>query len=379
MVYDESSMSTIFSNESRQYLWRLLWSALAEGQSIQGLPHTTITAEQVKELYDVCEQPIDLSNNSIDAHKEEFESRCKLSKDIVGIGADRTYVEDNANVLLMRFGHEAIVEKINYLIVQLAVLAEKNCSAKCICHVDNTNAINVTTTTVGKRICAWINDLDLAHDQVCMAHDQLAMVGFKADVGNQTAASALFGGDRTKADALDKFVCDKFGMDTMMIANKTYSRIYDSTTANAISLVAQALSNLAHNLHVLHLAGEMRVNVELCGTIYDDAARVLSLQQRVSTVTAVQWMDDTIDVAAIRGTVIPEMFIHTYDCIINMITVIEGIEIDQAKCIENLLHRQYRVDTSKYDAVVAPDGVIGFAREQTMDYLEAIYNKYDPD
>lgn len=374
MIYDETSMAAIFSDESRQYLWRVLWSVLAEGQSIQGLQHVNITAEQIKELYEVSEQPIELPKNPphhrVDTHKREFASRCKSSKDIIGIGADHAYVEDNANLIMMHLGHGAIVEKLSYLIVQLALLAEKHSSDVCICHTDNTKGIYTTSTTIGKRICTWINDLDLAHDQICVAHDQLAMMGFKTEAGNQSTAMAMFNGDRVKADALDRFVCDKFGMDTMMIASKTYSRIYDSTTAGALSLLAQALAALSRNLHVLTLSDEVQVDVDLCTSIHKDANRIITLHQMIATIVAVQWIEDNVDVSYIRCSAIPEMFNRTYDCIINMITVIDGMQINPDRSRENLVNR--------YHAGMA-DPRAGFAREQTMDYLEAIYKKYDPD
>ena len=418
--YGSDEMRTIFSDHSRHYLWRQLWTVLAEAQSIQGIP---ITMEQIDELRRAAtEEPIDYSkvaefeaitHHDVVAHIKEFETHCPKAKGIIHLGATSCYVTDNADMLLIRLALESIITKLEFLIVNLAVMAEKY---GAVTIVGRTHLQRAQMTTMGKRICMWINDFDLAHDQMCFTHDQLALLGFKGAVGAQNSAKTMFNDDRTKADYIDKFIGDKFGMDVLMIAGQTYTRIFDSMVANALSLMAQAMSKMATDIRLMSAIGEMyehfsdgqvgssampyKRNPINCEKVCGLARFVITTSQNMAITTATQWLERTLDDSSNRRITLPEIFLAADECIITMQNVVEHLEVNESKCFEHMAeHAKYaaleddvilqtlagknRMDA--HEEAINSDGIknamanSGYAYKQTMEYIENIYKKYDPD
>lgn len=417
--YGSKEMRAIWSDYNRHTLWRQLWTTLAEAESMQGLP---ITKEQVDELraastiidYNKVAEFEAVTHHDVVAHIKEYATHCATAGGIIHLGATSCYVTDNADMLLMKVASEVIVERLQYLIVQLGMLAEKYAP---ITVVGRTHGQRAQLTTMGKRICLWINDLDLAHDNLCYAHDQLALLGFKGAVGAQNSSKTLFNDDRTKADAVDQYIGEHFGMDVLMIAGQTYSRIFDSMIANALSIVAQGMCKMATDIRLMAMTGEMyedfskgqvgssampyKRNPINCEKVCGLSRFIIATSQNMAMTTATQWMERTLDDSSNRRITLPEIFLATDECLITLQKIFENIHVNQNRCID-LVHEHARYAALEDDVIEktlaggdrmeAHEEAVnstkgsqqyshnsGYAYKQTMDYIEAIYKKYDPD
>ena len=339
---DYNVIKTICSNEFKYELWKQLWATLAEAQSIQGI---NITNEQIKSMY--VASVIPTTGTTVADHKIEFASHCQDAIDVIGLGASDAYVIDNAEILAVRLASEEVAQRLEYLIMQLAIAAEK--------HHHVLMLGSKGATTMGKLLSIWINDFDLAHDQLAFAHDQLALPGWKDDCGNQTTGMDLFDGDRAKTDAVDDFIGRKFGMDVLMIVGNTYSRIFDMSMANAIGMIAHTIIGFTMHLNAMTMSGEISANSSIYLHIYDMAKQVVGMWHSVMESSAKN----------VREFILPQMLCMTSDCIIGLQTIMDGFTVNDGVCGERLLQTDFQTP--------------GFVFKQVLEYVESIYKKYDPD
>jgi adenylosuccinate lyase len=96
-------------------------------------------------------------------------------------------------------------------------------------------------TTVGKRVCLWIEDLRLDVERVRFERTRLRMRGVKGTTGTQATFLELFDGDHDKVRELDRRVAVAFGFDaTYPVTGQTYPRKVDAFVLDALSGIGQA-------------------------------------------------------------------------------------------------------------------------------------------
>ena len=66
-------------------------------------------------------------------------------------------------------------------------------------------------TTVGKRVCLWLEDLRLDLERLRFERGRLRMRGVKGTTGTQATFLELFDGDHEKVRALDRRVAERLG------------------------------------------------------------------------------------------------------------------------------------------------------------------------
>src|SRR3990167_3314654 len=185
--YASKEMLNLFSGDYRYSTWRKLWIALARAQKKLGLP---INAEQIvameKKIHDIDFKRVNYYEKQLGhdvmAHIYAFGDICPESKGIIHLGANSCYVADNTDLIIMREALKLIKEKILDTIRKLSVKAEEYADLPCLSY---THFQTTQPTTIGKRICIWLQDLILDFQDITTRLEQFQFLGAKGASGTQ--------------------------------------------------------------------------------------------------------------------------------------------------------------------------------------------------
>lgn len=112
------------------------------------------------------------------------------------IGVTSCYVGDNADLITLRDVFALLTPKIARCIDRIAKLAKEHRELICLAR---THLQPAQPTTVGRRMCLWIQDLllDLENFEHAQKH-LIRFRGVKGTVGTQASFCELFQGDEEK-------------------------------------------------------------------------------------------------------------------------------------------------------------------------------------
>lgn len=353
--YASLEMSYLFSPDFKYTSWRKLWVALAKGQKQCGLP---ITEAQIQELelhidqipFDKVSEIEKKIRHDVMAHIHAYGDQCPSARGIIHLGATSCYVTDNTDLLQMREGLKLIRDKIVQIIRQMNALALQYASLPTLSY---THFQSAQPTTVGKRICLWLQDFLFDLRDVEYVLEQLAFLGVKGATGTQAAFLALLDGDHKQVEKLEEYVANAMGFCKVIpIAGQTYTRKQDIRVASCLSNLAASAHKLATDLRLLaHLkeieepfleaqvgssAMPYKRNPIHCERICGLARFVLSLQDNALYTEATQWLERSLDDSANRRLYIPEIFLCT-DAILNLLCHITASPVIHPKIIEKHL------------------------------------------
>lgn len=330
-------MSLIFSPQWKYTSWRRLWIALAKGEKKLGLP---ITAEQIQAMEAQVEQ-IDFArvaawekktDHDVMAHLHAFAEKCPEAKGILHLGATSAFVTDNTDLLQMREGLKLVNRKLVQLIRQLKTLAETYADLPTLSY---THLQPAQPTTVGKRICLWLQDFLWDAQDLLQQEENLPFLGVKGATGTQSSFLSLFHNDPQKVKQLDQLVAKELGFKNLLsISGQTYSRKIDMHIFSGLEGLAASSHKCGTDLRLLSHLGEMEegrgeyqvgssamphkrnpIHAErLCGL----SRFLLSLSSNPSYTLATQWLERSLDDSANRRLVIPEGFLSA-DGILNLL------------------------------------------------------------
>lgn len=413
--YGSDGMKRIFSNHHRHSIWRRLWTVLAMAQQKNGI---NITDEQIKEMseaianinYDKVAEYESQTRHDVMAHIMEFSDHCPTAKNIIHLGATSCYVTDNTDIILMREGLDHIATTIVSIIKQLAKDAMATHDLPI---TGRTHLQRAQLTTVGKRICMWLNDMDIAYDTVIYAYNNIKLLGCKGATGSQASFKTLFDGNYECAQAVDGYIANRFGAQITRIAGQTYTRLYDSIVANALSLTAQAVCKMATDIRLMACFGEMyeefgekqigssampyKRNPINCEKVCGLSRHVICNAQNMAFTASTQWLERTLDDSSNRRIAIPELFIAMDEALCTILRVITNMTINADVCcataIEHAKMASLEDDIikkvldggdrqSEHANMVHSNGSdnahvnAGFASEQVLAFCNSIESKY---
>ena len=342
--YADEEMQRIFSEQRRFSAWRRLWLLLAESEQALGVP---ITDEQLREMrahltdvdYEAAERYEREVRHDVMAHVLAFGDQCPAARPIIHLGATSCYVGDNADVLNLRDALGLVRKLLLNAMAALAELAERY---KAVPTLAYTHFQAAQPTTVGKRVCLWLNDLLFDLRQLDFQLAELRPLGCKGTTGTAASFLALFDGDAEKAEKLDQMIAEGLGFPSAQsVSGQTYTRKTDYAVLQALSGIAQSASKFAGDVRLLCHEKEVDEPFE-SGQIGSSAMaykrtpmrseRIASLSRYVicevqnAAVTASgQWLERTLDDSANRRLAIPETFLAV-DAILNLyINVARGL------------------------------------------------------
>ena len=344
--YAGNEMQRIFSDQQKFSTWRRLWLALAESEQALGLP---ITDAQLDEMrlhlddidYDLAARKEKELRHDVMAHVHTFAAACPKAAPIIHLGATSCYVGDNTDILNQRDALLLIRRKLLSVMLTLADFAGKNRDLPTLAF---THFQAAQPTTVGKRACLWLQDLEMDLGQLDFALSQLRLLGCKGTTGTAASLLKLFDGDEEKVQELERMIAEKMGFTAcQQISGQTYSRKQDFTVLQVLSGIAQSACKFAGDIRLLSHLKELEEPFE-SGQIGSSAMaykrnpmrseRIAALAryvmcdlQNAAFTASSQWLERTLDDSANRRIAIPEAFLAC-DGILNLYeNIVSGLRL----------------------------------------------------
>ncbi len=330
-------MSSLFSSQTKYATWRKLWVALAKGEKQLGL---AITNEQIKAM----EKEVDCIDfelvakfekemrHDVMAHIHAFATACPSAKGIIHLGATSAFVTDNGDLIQMQSALNLLKAKCIHL---LRLMKEKSVEFAALPTLAFTHLQPAQPTTVGKRICLWIQDFLFDTQDLIQREEGLCFLGLKGATGTQASFMDLFDQDSSKVEKLDQLVAKELGFRHLfLIAGQTYTRKQDMRILSVLEGLAATSHKCATDLRLLAHFGEMgeekkkgqvgssamphKQNPILSERICGLSRFLISLCQNPAYTLATQWLERSLDDSANRRIVIPEAFLSA-DAILNLL------------------------------------------------------------
>jgi adenylosuccinate lyase len=347
--YASKEMQRIFSDDVKFSTWRKLWVELARHEKDLGL---AITDEQIAEMeahltdidYERAKAEEKKRRHDVMAHVHTFGAVCPKAAPIIHLGATSCYVTDNADLIAMRDALRMLAVKLARVIDRFAKFADKY---RALPTLGFTHFQAAQLTTVGKRVCLWMQDLVIDLAEIERMADTLRFRGVKGTTGTQASFLTLFHGDHAKCEELDRRVSASFGFgNPFIIASQTYTRKQDTMVLSALAGLGASVHKLATDLRLLAHLKEIEEPIEKdqigsSAMAYKRnpmrAERTCSLARHLMTLVqdayqthSVQWMERTLDDSAGRRVYIPEAFLAA-DAILGILqNVAEGLDVHEA-------------------------------------------------
>jgi len=352
--YASATMSALFSDQHKFSTWRSIWYTLASIERDLGID---ISQEQLDELKQHMHS-IDFAKahayeqqfqHDVMAHVHTYADACPKARPIIHLGATSCLVTDNADLLIYKQALEVIKEKMLACIMALAKRADAYKDMPCLAF---THLQIAQPTTVGKRICLWLQDLLFDYQELCYRQTQLHALGAKGATGTQASFLALFDGDHAKVQALDRAFCKALGFERVMpISGQTYTRKQDAHLLQVLSGIATSVHKMATDLRLLAFMHEIeepfgdkqigssampyKRNPMRSERICSLARYVMSLAQNPTYTAATQWFERTLDDSANRRLCIPEAFLAIDGTLDLVLGITNGLQVNEAVIKQN--------------------------------------------
>lgn len=357
--YASEEMSYNFSDQLKYSTWRSLWIALAETEKALGIK--AISRKQIDEMkkfrdkinFDATRKHEIRVKHDVMAHVHAFGDQCPAASSIIHLGATSAFVQDNADLILMKKGMNILMKKLVNVIDALVVFASKN---KNLITLGYTHYQPAQLTTVGKRACLWMQDFILDIEDLENRIDNLRFRGAKGTIGTQNSFMALFNRDEKKVRQLDQQVSKKMGFDKILpVAGQVYTRKIDSQISDVLSGIAQSAHKFANDLRLLHNLKEIeepfgkkqigssampyKRNPMRCERVTALARYIICDGVNTDLTSGAQWFERTLDDSANRRLVLPEMFIATDAMLDIVLGVVRGLTV-YPKVIEKRVNEE---------------------------------------
>jgi len=345
--YASKEMCYLFSDQYKFSTWRRLWIALAEAQQELGL--RAITSNQIDEMkrfqdtinFDAARAYEKKLRHDVMSHIHAYGEQCPKAKPIIHLGATSAYVQDNTDLIQMKEGLRIILAK---LVNVVSALSNQAMEYKDLATLSFTHFQPAQPTTLGKRICLWIQDYILDIEEIEARIKGLRFHGVKGTTGTQASFMSLFHNDTEKVKKLDELVTKKMGFDSYYpVTGQTYTRKIDSQIVFGLAGIAQSACKLSNDMRLLQHLKEVeepfeeeqigssamayKRNPMRCERIAAIARYVLCNSLNPAFTAASQWFERTLDDSANKRISIPETFL-AIDGILNIVlNVASGLSV----------------------------------------------------
>ncbi|XXQ39574.1 Adenylosuccinate lyase [Plasmodiophora brassicae] len=345
--YASAEMTRAWSAQVKFSTWRRLWLCLAETQRELGIDQ--VTAQALDEMrqtlddvnFDVAAEIERNVRHDVMAHVKAWGLQCPTAVKIIHLGCTSCFVTDNADLIQMRNALVLVRKKVVRL---LDVMGRQARTHRALPTLGYTHLQPAQLTTVGKRICMWMQDFLIDLHDLSRMIDELPFRGVKGTTGTQASFLALFSGDHAKVVELDRRVSDKMGFARVLpITGQTYTRKLDFRVLAVLSSIAQSAHKFATDIRLLastkeieepfesHQIGSSAMaykrNPMRCERICSIARYVTSLLSNATNTACTQWLERTLDDSANRRICIPEAFLGV-DAILDVArNVFSGLQV----------------------------------------------------
>ncbi|HEX8974603.1 MAG TPA: adenylosuccinate lyase [Patescibacteria group bacterium] len=351
--YPSKEMKEWFSGMAIISRWRQMWIEIARGQMNLGIerirPEMLEEMQRNKMLIDfvLAKKEEAARKHDVMAHVHTFGAICPTAAPIIHLGCTSCEITDNSELIAMRDGLQMIAVQlaraINYL--KKIALQWKDQPTLAWTHFQFAQP-----TTVGKRICIWIQDLMLDLMEIERLIEELRFRGIQGTTGTQASFLELFEGDHAKVKELNRMVTKACGFKkSFIITGQTYTRKQDAMILSRLASLAASLHKIGTDIRLLANKMEMEepstegqdgssampfkrnpmLNERLCSL----ARYLWNLLPNANETHALQWLERTLDDSAGRRMYISEAFL-TADAALIILQKIAGGLIVYPKMIE---------------------------------------------
>lgn len=350
-------MQAIWSPHRKFTTWRRLWLALAQAQKELGI---AITDAQIAQLDDHLE---DIDYAAVQAHEQRLRHDVMAhvhalgdvapdARPIIHLGATSQYVNCNTELLQIRDALGLVAVKLANAIDALGTFATEYRELPTL---GFTHFQPAQPTTVGKRAALWAQDLAIALEETEHRIDSLRFRGVKGTTGTQASFLALFNGDHSKVDQLDRLVTQKMGWDPdqrCVVTGQTYPRVVDGLVVSTLATAAAACQKFATDMRLLanrkeleEPFGEQQIgssamaykrNPMRCERICGLSRFVIGLTQVPFVTASEQWLERTLDDSSTRRLSLPEPFLALDGALDLVVNVSRGIVVYEKTIAANL-------------------------------------------
>lgn len=348
-------MGAIFSDHHKYATWRRLWVSLAKAEKAIGLP---ITSRQIEALEKHVDQ-IDFAKaahyekeykHDVMAHLQAFADTAPEAKPILHLGATSAFVTDNTDLIQMKEGLTLLKAKLIHLIGVMKKRAQESAAIPTIAY---THLQIAQPTTVGKRICMWLQDFVFDCNDLIEREESLHFLGVKGATGTQASFMRLVDRDTEKVEKLDALIAKEMGFkNRLIISGQTYTRKQDMRVLTVLEGIGSSAHKCATDLRLLSHLGEMgeergkgqvgssamphKINPIYSERVCGLARLLISLCQNPAYTHATQWLERSLDDSANRRIVIPDAFL-TADAILDlMLKIFSDLQIHPETIRDNL-------------------------------------------
>ena len=350
--YASKEMQYIFSPDMKFRTWRKLWIALAETEKELGLSQDgkpVITDEQIEELkahaedinYEVAKEREKLVRHDVMSHVYAYGQQCPKAAGIIHLGATSCYVGDNTDIIVMTEALRLVRRKLINVIKELSDFADKY---KDLPTLAFTHFQPAQPTTVGKRVCLWIQEFMLDLEEIEFVISTMKLLGSKGTTGTQASFLELFDGDHETIDKIDPMIAKKMGFEACYpVSGQTYSRKVDTRVLNCLASIASSAHKMSNDIRLLQHLKEVEEPFEK-NQIGSSAMaykrnpmrseRIASLSRYVivdalnpAITSATQWFERTLDDSANKRLSIPEGFLAIDGILDLCLNVVDGLVV----------------------------------------------------
>jgi len=347
-------MEAVFSNENKYLTWRKIWLSLAKNEKALGvnIPDEAILSleQSLKDIrWDRVSYWEGVTRHEVLAHIHAWGEVAPEAKPYIHLGATSCDIMDNADLILMRQGLELLLRKLIAVNHHLCKFALKWKAKRTLGY---THFQSAQLTTVGKRSCLWLQDLDKDFNNLYSICDNLSLRGLKGAVGTSASFQSLISNVK-KLES--NFAADFDFDDCLIISGQTYSRKIDYEIISTISGIGISAAKMGADLRLLSHLGEVeepfeKSQVGSSAMPYKRnpmrAERLCSLSRHLvnqaneAAQTAMnQWLERSLDDSAGRRLYIPETFL-TADGILNiLLNLSSGLVVNEAIIEKNVLEK----------------------------------------
>jgi adenylosuccinate lyase len=344
--YTDKDIKALFSDDHKFFLWRKFWWVSL--RELGRMSAISITQEALDEMeanlsnidYDGAAEIEAILFHDVLTHAKTFGLVAPLASGFIHDGNTACDVTDNMEQVTIREALKLEQIKLARTIHRMSVLAETYADLPIL---GRTHLQPAQPTTLGKRICMWIQDLLLSLHDLERFDAELPFRGVKGVVGTQASFLEILV-TPARVDEFDRAVAKEFGFSHVLpITGQTYTRWLDATLLTKLAVLASSIHKIGTDLRLMQSFRLIRepsskkqagstaqpykrnpMKLERACAI---ARRVIAAAMEALMTHAVQWEERSLDDSAARRIYIADAFLAIDACLKLLQAVFEGLEV----------------------------------------------------
>lgn len=342
--YASEAMKSIWSAEGRIVLEREFWIAVMKAQKDLGLdiPDADIAAyERVKDQVNL--EAINarerVTRHDVKARIEEF---CDLAGcEQIHKGMTSRDLTENVEQLQVWRSMQVIRDKAVAALVRLGKRAGQWRDLPIAARTHNVAA---QTTTMGKRVAMFGEDVTHAFGGWISLMDRYAVRGLKGAVGTQLDQLSLFGQDPAVVEELEQRICAHLGIpEKFMNVGQVYPRSLDFSVVSGLVELTSGCSSFAKTLRLMaghELATEgfakgqtgssampHKMNARSCERVNGFHVILKGYLAMIAGLAGDQWNEGDVSCSVVRRVVMPDAFFAADGLFETFLTVLDQMGV----------------------------------------------------